>query len=862
MNAARAIFGVLLGDLRRNPGAAAASVAAMAAGVGLFVAIYLASTAARSSFVSAVEAVSGRTTHEVCGTGGVAEERLADFAAHPGVLAAQPVVEGWVAVRSVRRADEEVAAAPPPLRILGLDPFLAGPFFGTGGGRLALAEDAEPGAERNTLTRFLTESGRVLLPRAWAEATGAQPGDRLVVAAGGRLQEWTVLALYSRDVLGESARDTALLDVAGAQEAFQREGRLSRIDLILREGAEQALRSTLGPGERLERPRNRGERVANLIAAFRLNLLALGGLALAVGALLVYNAAQFGVVRRRVLLGQLRCLGATQGLLFSTALGEACLYGLVGGAAGLALGAALAQTLAGSLARAITDLYAFVRVDEARLEWGLALAALAGALAIAALAAFFPALAAARAAPRLVGQLSRAESLFRARLSLRLACAALFGLLGGVAVCLPSASEWPGFVAAFSFLGMGAALLPAVMGLLLPALQRLGERRGWSTCSISAGTLLRSLSRTGGAAAALGVALAMTIGVVVMVSSFEREVRHWIEAAIHADLYVSDAAEEISREDARVPEEAVELIRSAVGVRGIDVLRVVEVPYADRSILFYGVDWSMPESRDRFEFIEGHKEEALDRALSGAVAISEPLSRHYRLHPGDVLAVPGRKGEERFEVAGVFRDYSHDRGFALTGKARFVAAFGDPGPRNVALYLQPGVERETVAAELRQSFKGRFELRVRSNGDLRARILDIFKRTFSLTYALQAIATLMALSGTAATLVGLFLERAREIATLRAVGMSRARIGGLFATEALFMALFPVLLALPLGALLAWVLLQVVNLRSFGWTIAFAWPWGMVLLTCALVTLASLIATLVPLALASRHSIAAALREE
>jgi putative ABC transport system permease protein len=598
-----------------------------------------------------------------------------------------------------------------------------------------------------------------------------------------------------------------------------------------------------------------------MIDAFRLNLLALGGLALVVGALLVFNAAQFAVIRRDRLLGQLRTLGASRRALLTATLTETTLFGLLGGLLGLALGGFLAHGLVRAIGRTITDLYAFVNVDISGLSRGANVAILVGSGLVAAFAGWFPALDAARTAPRMVGLRSVGEATYRLRLPLLAGLGAGAVVLATAAILLPTRSWWPGLVAAFSLIAAGACWTPPFMGWLLPKTQEATESWGWLLPPMATGAVYRSLSRTGGAAAGLGVALAMTVGVLIMVGSFERELDRWIDQAIQADIFVGDVSQRQARDEARVPAAAVDELRNTPGLRGIDLLRAVEIPLGQRSVRFAGVEWSLPEAR-RFEILEGDPKRAYDLALAGAVLISEPLARHHRLGVGDRLPLSGRSGPVELEIVGVFRDYSYDRGLALTGAGRFLELFGELGVRNVALYLEPGIDREETVQSLRQRLAGRYALEIRSNGELREEVADIFHRTFAVTYLLQLIATMMALVGIAVTLFGLFLERGREMATLRSMGMELDGVRALFALESILMALFPVLISLPLGAALAWVLTGVINLRSFGWTIRYHVPWTAVFGTFALALVAGLVATVAPMILARRQSVALALREE
>lgn len=846
-----AVLAIYAADLRRSPATALASVAAISAGVAIFVAIHLAGSAARSSFVSAVEAIAGRATHEVTAEGGMDEARLAAFLTSTSVEAAQPVVESLVSVRS---PPGEAPAGAPPLRLLGIDPLLVGPFVDS--------SDEDPVVDREHFGEFLTRPGTIILPAPWARSMALGAGDSVAVAAAGRRVDLEVLAVYELEFLGEASRDTAVLDIATAQETLARIGRLDRIDLVVRPGREAEVERLLAPGERLQRPARRGERVARMVDAFRLNLLALGSLAWIVGSLLVYNASQFRVVRRAAMLGQLRCLGANRPLVLASVLAEVMLLGLLGGLAGLALGVLLAQWLAGSVAQTITDLYTFIRIDVAALDPLTAILVLVGAVVVSFAAGWFPALDAARSPPRMVGLRSAEEQNFLVQIPRLIVTAALAALAGALTLQLDIRHWVVGLAAAFAFLVCGAAALPPLMALLLPRLQRAAERSGWLASSIAAAAVHRSLSRTGGAAAALGVALAMTVGVTVMVSSFEEEVKRWIRGSLRADVYLADMSEKVARESARIPHGAIEELRAREEVRTVDTLRGLEIVFGEGSIFFAGVDLAPGGGRERFQLIEGDPVSAVDRALSGEVMISEPLSTHHDLHAGDRMIVRGREGEVELEIAGVFRDFSFDRGYAFTGKRRFVELFGDPGIRNAAVYLAEGEDADAFAESIRSQFAGRYMLQVRSNRSLRGDILEVFNRTFAVTYLLQLISTLLALAGITVTLFALFLERSREIATIRSIGATARQMGRIFGSESLLMASFPVVLAWPLGALLAWILIHVVNLRAFGWTITMHWPWEAVALTSGLALFAGLLATTLPVVLVRRMAIARALREE
>ncbi len=854
MRSTTTILQLFLKDLRQNPGSAIASVLAIALGVALFIAIQLAGSAARSSFVSAVEAVSGKTTHEVSQTGGLPPARFTDFMDHPSVQAAQPIVEDYVSIHQVYRDHQKLDQKIGPLRILGVDPLLSNPFL--------TVNANEPLVSPSDFNSFLTEAGSTLVSRSWAEENDLKLNDLIQVAVRGELKSLKILGIYDFEVLGEAVRETAVVDIATAQEVLGRTETIDRFDLIIKKGEEEKVSQILKPGERLERPSQRGERTAKMVDAFRLNLAALGSLALLVGSLLVFNAGQFRVVRRSQLMGQLRCLGVEGFQLRLAILVEISLFGLIGSGLGIVIGNLLAQGLTGSISQTITDLYTFIQVEITPISGTLVVITIAGATAITALAGWIPASDASKTSPRLTGIRSREEHDYKIHLPRLVALSILSFGMGILSVNLEVGGWWVGILASIFFLVSAACALPPILATVLPALKRLSEQMGFHLLPIALGALYRSLSRTSGAAAALGVSLGMTIGVIIMVTSFQKEVMRWVQSNLQADVYIADAYEKVSRNNAKIPESFLADLKNYEEIENVDTLRGLEIPFKDGSIFFTGIDLHSGSHVHKLEFLEGNPDRALKMLQAGEVIISEPLATKHDLSVGDPFPLSSRQGERQLTVAGVFRDYSYDRGYASTSKERFVQEFGDTGVRNMGLYLKPGIDAEAFSEKLRKDAAKSYFLKIRSNSQLRADVLEIFNRTFQLTYLLQTIATILALTGIGVTLYCLFIERAKEIATLRSIGASLRQITRLLLAESITLALVPVVLAIPLGAILAWILISVVNLRAFGWSLPFHWPLSEIALTCSLALGAGLVASFIPFKAVKNQSLAQILREQ
>jgi putative ABC transport system permease protein len=215
-----------------------------------------------------------------------------------------------------------------------------------------------------------------------------------------------------------------------------------------------------------------------------------------------------------------------------------------------------------------------------------------------------------------------------------------------------------------------------------------------------------------------------------------------------------------------------------------------------------------------------------------------------------------------FPVAATFQSYDADLDAILMSRSTYGIFWDDPAIDSIGLYLEAGSDPERVTARLRQASAGRQSLLIRSNSELRARTMEIFNRTFVITDVLYWLALGVAIVGILGAMLGLQLERAREYAILRAVGMTRAALGGLVVAQAGFIGLLSGLAAIPLGLVMAGLLIDVINRRAFGWQMDIVVSPATLVSAVLIATAAALLAGLYPAWRAARRNPARAMREE
>ena len=653
-----------------------------------------------------------------------------------------------------------------------------------------------------------------------------------------------------------------LLDVGAAQRLLGMPGRISHVDLILADSEVAAVERWLPPGARVVRASEQADTVAQLTAAFELNLVALSLLALVVGMFLVYNTVLFSVVQRRAVFGTLRTLGTTPGQLFRLILAETLVTAALGALVGVGLGYLLGQSAVRLVTRTINDLYYVVSVSGAPLTLATAVKGVVTGLGAALVAALGPALEAARVEPVTALRPSTFETRAR-RLVPWLALVGLAAsLLGALGLVLATRSLVASFAGLFGVVLGTALIAPAFTVGLMTLLRPFASRLLGPIGRLATGTVARAVSRTGVAAAALMVAVSVTIGVSVMIASFRATVANWLELTLQADVYVSAPSPGGARNAQPLSDDVPGLVADVPGVADVETVRLVLVASPQGEIRLAVTDSTRTRSAALYRFSEGDARETWQRVQGGAVLVSEPFAFRHAIPPhGGSVALESDRGLRSFPVAGIYYDYASEQGTVMMAREVYERHWADRARSSVAAYVAAGHDPAAVTDAVRLALAGR-ALQVVENRALRDAALRIFDRTFAVTEALRVLAVVVAFIGVWSAILSLQVERTRELGTLLALGLLPRQLWGLTLVETGLIGLAAGLLSLPLGVALAVILIDVINVRSFGWTMQLELPPLVLVQALALSVLAALLAAVYPVLRLQGMSVAAALRQE
>ena len=825
-------------ELRHHPWRNFAALLAVTLGVALAFSVQLINQSALSEFSSAVRSVNGQPDFELRGQrGGFDEMFYARVAAHPQVALASPIVE--LDTYAFDAHGERV-----PLHLIGIDPLVAAPLSP------ALLPQPDSATDRTALfdprSIYLNASARQRL------------GDARVL----RVQTPNGSAeLQARGHVTASGLALAVMDIAGAQETFGWLGRLSRIDVRLKPGAdrERVLRELALPeGMRAAAPDEAAQRASNVSRAYRVNLTVLALVALFTGAFLVFSILSLSVAKRQGQLALLGVLGLSARERLTLVLAESAILGLVGSVLGLALGTALAslglRVLAGDLGGGY-----FPGVAPS-LQFHAGAAIVYGLLGVGAavIGGWLPARSAQHLAPaQALKGLGSAES------HAGVAWLGPLLLFASIALALlPPVAEVPLFAyasVACLLLG-GIACVPAGVALLLKAIappahplallaiERARYQRHTATIAVA------------GVVASLSLAVALT----AMVASFRDSVTRWLDVVLPADLYARAGASAAAGDVVTLPSAVVSGAARVPGVTRVDTQRVSYVVIDPKRPAVALIARRLPDPDKALPLVGELASAPLGET---AAYVSEAMVGLYGAAPGTRLQLPLPNGQRvPVFVRGVWRDYARQHGAVVVQAQDYVRWTGDERVNDMALWLQSGTNASAVEQAIRalattQGLDGTL-IEFAAPGEIRAISLRIFDRSFAVTYWLQAVAIAIGLFGIAASFSAQVLARRKEFGLLAHLGLTRRQVLAIVAVEGAVWTSAGALLGLLLGIAVSVVLVDVVNPQSFHWTMDLLLPWARLLALCSAVMLAGTLTAWLAARSAASRDMALAVKED
>jgi putative ABC transport system permease protein len=801
----------------------ALTVLAVALGVAAVLAIELAGQAAVGSFRSSLETLTDSANLEVTAAGGIPAEVFARLATAPYPLKLHPRIEDYgVIAGQIKRT----------VPIVGIDVFSEAVNSEGAGGELNLSDSV------------------------WVTSgLGLQRGDTIRLLINDTASDFTVAG-----VIDGRAGEAILMDLAPATRLFRRGGKLDRILIEapstqpMEEWAE-LLRKRLPEGVAIARQGTQTDENRHMLEAFRWNLRVLSYVSLAVGAFLIYNTISVSVVRRRFEIGILRAMGTPRIAILAGFLGEAACFGLLGGMCGIVLGRILSEGAVKLVASTVSSLYFSSRPAPITLTTGTVLLGIAMGIGIALLSALGPAWEASRVAPVEAMARGQREHQVRVHRWWSAGVASILALAAWVAAHQDAVNGKPvyGYLCALLSIVASALFVPLLVSGLATMTTGLIRRMFGVEALLASRSLAGSLRRTSVLVGALSTAIAVLTAVGIMVGSFRETVVVWMDDILQADLFLSPAVPASADRHPTMSAEIPALLAQLPEVAAVDQLRTYEIRYQGLPATLGGMDARIAGHRRKRSFLSGAPADTVFRRLIGTdnVIVSEPFANKHGTKAGDMLKLNLGEKTGVFRVLDIYYDYSSERGMILMDRDTLFRYLPGAEPNNVAVYLKPGVSIEDGQRAVERVIAGRL-VAVARNAALRDQAIEVFDRTFAITYVLEALAVFVAVTGVGSALLALVIDRRREFGLLRFVGAADSQIRRVLLFEAGLLGALANIAGVTLGLVLSLLLIRVINKQSFGWTIQFHWPVLVLLSALSVVYIATILSALYPARIAIR----------
>ena len=717
--------------------------------------------------------------------------------------------------------------------------------------------------------RLPETSGEVAVAEEIATKGNVKVGSQQQLATQDGIKDVTVVGIlqYGDGDTSLGGSTTVLAPLIDVQQWWALEGKASYIyvkaaDGVTQDALKNRIRSALPQQDLIvQTGREDADEQAGILndligKIIRYALLAFAGVAILVGAFIIYNTFSITVAQRTREFAMLRTIGASRRQILGSVIGEAFIIGLIASAAGILLGLALAWGL-GKLFGAIGF---GLPATGLILSWQTVIVCLAVGIGITVLASIFPALRATKIAP--IAALREGATLPVGRFAkFSPVIAVIIGVLGGAGMAygLISSGSTTGRL---TTLAGGAILIFLAVAMLSryivrPVVSVLGKPIGWvagGVGRIASENAARNPARTAVTAAALMIGIGLVVFVTIFVGGIKESFTGAIDSSLKSELTVSARGF-----GGTIPAAVLPAVQAVNGVETASPVGGTAIQVGTGAYALIGIDPATLPAVYEFDWDNGANDLlttlGTDRAL-----VEDTIASDLGLAVGDtvdVLSISGAKAT--FTVAGTYTDPTILNGIVVNQPAlEPLLQSNATGLNTLFVRTAAGADVEAVQADVERALEKFPTAQVQSNQQQKDEAASGVNTILVIFYALLALSVVISLFGIVNTLVLSIFERTREIGMLRAVGTTRRQLRAMIRWEAVITSIIGGVLGVLLGILFGWAVCK--GLESDG--LVFVFPTVQIAIFLVLSIVAGVLAAILPARRAAKLDVLAALSYE
>ena len=836
------------------------AVLGVAVGIAVFVAVDLANDSAKQSFRNSAVSIFGDTEFQLMGsTSGISENVYSDVVKsaelQPLLNIIRPIIDKQITLTDSNGVEDKY-------RLLGINVINENVLSGNNKYGIDFLNSSQ------TSFNFFAEN-QVFVSSILASKKQLSIADEFLVEDTNN--KISIVGFFQGDnsLQRELMQNVIITDISVAQNITNSNGILTRIDIssVYDQNEKIALDkwfSLLPSGVQLIPSYTYSEARKSITKSFDTNLLALSLLALLVGLYLIYNMMTFSIHRRKNLFGTLRAIGVTKNEIFFLVLVEGLLIGLIGAIFGIMLGILLAYFLLGLISSTINYQFFSSSPNSIALDITIIYQALILGISGSIVSVLIPAWSASRIQPRELIDIYGKYSTYNNYHMVLFFLGLLLCSIGYLITLAPITNLIIGFIAMFLVIVGLSLTVPTTTQIVLLIISSILEKIGRPTIvTLSVETIKNSLNTIAICIAALSVSIAMTIGIGCMIQSFRATVEEWLNQSLVADIYIAPPTLSFGQDPKGIDDEFIKYVSDIPEIEYISQLGSFEI-FKDGYLLNLIVVDSAEKIFDEvIQLKEGEKKDIWnDFVQTDSILISEPLAFQKNIQINDTFDILTDSGLKSFTVRGIYYDYSSTSGIAMVSKQVYDNYWNNSKVTSLALYLNDSQNSEVVFNKLLDKFDTDWDLQIISSKKLNNASMEIFDKTFEITFVLRSISLIVAFIGILGAISAIILSRAREFSILKSIGFTNNQLRTIIGNQTFIIGVISGLISIPLGIIITNLLIQIINKQSFGWSIPMQLLPSVFVEGIMVAILSSVLASIYPSIKISRNNIRKALMGE